>query len=311
MTAPNTPINLKVVNLLDVKASTGYPQIKLTWDTVTDAVSYNVYRNYVPYGTFTKLTNVTINEYTDNPAIESVASDGITSGITRIVDGLWYYSVTALNSANEESLATAPTSYLETEALATDPFQAITIGGQSYGVAPDEFTDFSDNEDLADFLQRLQGHAMWQLLQDGQDVILFKRLVEGTKCPHWQDDAQSCVTPLGLNADHSDACYGTGIVGGYYYPIKIRIRLVPAKVSMIMEREGFKLAVPTQSWTIWTPKLSNNDFFVTSDGSRYEISNVTHNNMRGGLVTHQVFDIIRKWEKDLIYSVPVPISLRT
>ena len=112
------------------------------------------------------------------------------------------------------------------------------------------------------------------LKQDGRDVLLFKRLLEGTKCPYWEDDNHQCPYPLGKAEDGIDACYNTGFVGGYYYPIKVRVRIVSALSKVAINREGMVVVNKPRSWTIWSPELTNMDFVVTSDGARYEITSV-------------------------------------
>jgi hypothetical protein len=129
----------------------------------------------------------------------------------------------------------------------------------------------------------------------------------GIKCPYWQDDSQQCANPKG-DANSENACYNTGLVGGYYSPIKVKIRFVPSGRLLEFMQEGIRMAMGTNSWTIWTPRLAMGDFFVKRDGRRYEIGEVTQNLIRG-LITNQVFKVTQKWPTDLLYAVPIATPL--
>jgi len=316
MPAPATPSNVKVVSLLDATNSKIAPKIKITWsaNTESDILKYIIYRNFTPYGTFIKVgeVNAPIVTFTDEPTLETVAAVvGVSQGISQGLDGLWYYRVSAVNTGAEEGVSSDPLTVEEVEAFDTNPFTSVTVGPSIINFAPDEAADLSDNEDLKEYFQRIRYHALWMLMQDGQDVLLFKRKAEGIKCPFWQEDAQQCQQPLGdPKFNTSNSCYNTGIVGGYYAPIQMKMRIIMDKMSVSTFKEGMRTTMTPRSWTIWTPRLGNFDFIVTSDGSRYEVTNVSRQVARGGLITHQSFDLIRKWETEMICSVPITATLR-
>lgn len=315
MTIPSIPTNLVVNNLLNTVNTRKHSSVLLTWDnnTETDIVSYNVYRSYIPYGVFNKIANVTVNTYTDDLTFSSTPSvPGDIGGINQAINGMWYYQVTAVNSLSEESLPTQAISYIEYEAFDTNPFSnSIIVGNSSYLYSPDSPFDMPDNEDLKEYFERIRAYNVWMLIQNGRDVLLFKRLKEGTKCPHWDDDNQQCPYPLGKSENMEDACYGTGIIGGYYPPLNVKFRIVSALSKIVINREGMVIDNKPRSWTIWSPNISNFDFIVTSAGDRYEITEVNSYEARGGLVTHQDCVLIKKWPTDLIYRVPVPSPLRS
>lgn len=314
MAKPSLVTNVVVVNNLDATNSRRFFSTTISWSaapSTENVVSYRVYRNFAPYGTFTLIATVTAPTvtYTDNLTLNST-SFGINEGITQAIEGFWYYRVSAVNNIGEESDRSAPVSYEENDAYLNDPFTSgYTVGDQMYGFTPETACDMPSNDGLNDYFNRIRSANMWLLLNNGQDVWLFKRRKEGTKCPHWQEDAQDCPYPLGKKENLQDACYGTGFVGGYYEPVRIKMRLVSAQSRVTLEKEGMRIDNSPKAWTIWTPRLANFDFFVTSDGSRYEIKSVNRYNARGGLITHQDCEIIRKWETDLIYKVPVPETL--
>lgn len=316
MTTPATVQDLVVTNLLANDNMARTFQVRIDWsaNSELDVVKYNIYRSYVPYGTFGKIAEVAAPTvtYTDTPSLNStVYVPGQGEAISQSIDGIWYYKVTAVNSLDEESTATEPISYQENEAFDENLFpNPYIIGNQSIDYSPDNYFDMPDNEDLKEYFQRMRYNNLWLLYQNGQEVLLYKRKREGAKCPHWDNDAQACAHPLGINNSLVDACYNTGILGGYYEPIRMRLRFVSSVSKVQIEREGMRIKNTPRSWTIWTPLLSNFDFFITSDGARYEITDVNRHRCRGGLITHQDFEIIRKWETDLINYVPVPTPLR-
>ena len=77
---PNTPTGLK--------ATAGSSQIDLTWNSVSDATSYYVWRNTAPTGTYAYLSETYSTSYTDYY---------VTAGTT------YYYKVCAVNSAGQQS----------------------------------------------------------------------------------------------------------------------------------------------------------------------------------------------------------------
>ena len=72
----------------DLVATEGDSEVNLTWTGATEATSYNVYRSYVSGGGYELLGNTTALTYPD---------DTVTNGT------LYYYAVTALDAAGNES----------------------------------------------------------------------------------------------------------------------------------------------------------------------------------------------------------------
>ena len=242
MTAPATPSNLVVQNNLDTNNAFRYASVTLTWDanTESDIDHYNIYRNYVPYGTFKKIGTATGVTFIDQLTFNSQSSESsMDQGISIAIDGYWYYRITAVNTSNEESELTIATSYFEYQAYNTNPFSdPMSVGGEDILYGDDDAADYPDNEDLAYYFSALRSRRVWQLHNMGQKVILFKRRKEGTKCPLWETDAESCPHPLGEKEDLIDACYGTGFLGGYYEPFIIKVRLVSEQSKISIDKNG-------------------------------------------------------------------------
>ena len=83
-TAPNAPTGVTATNV----GSSSSPQIKISWNSVSNATSYKVYRSSSSSGTYSQLGSATSNTYSydNNP-----------------LSGYNYYKVKAVNSAGESS----------------------------------------------------------------------------------------------------------------------------------------------------------------------------------------------------------------
>jgi len=95
--------------------------VALTWNAVSGATSYNVYRGTINGGPYSKIATVTAptTTYTDTPG-----------------NGTWYYTVTAVNSAGEsikstQVSATLPANLVLTAAPASLVFPTTNVGSTS------------------------------------------------------------------------------------------------------------------------------------------------------------------------------------
>ena len=136
--------------------------------------------------------------------------------------------------------------------------------------------------------------------RDGTWVWYFKQRAEGRRCDGWVDDLQQCRN--GKNCE----CHGTGLVHGYYAPVKILVRLVGSDRMLMQERFGLRTTFQASNWTIWEPRLATRDIIVTPDGRRFEITDVNASIIRGSVITHQTFKTTEKWPTDHVYKLPVP-----
>ena len=83
-TVPNAPTGVTATNV----GSSSYPQIEISWNSVSNATSYKVYRSSSASGTYSQLGSATSNTYKyDNDPLS----------------GHNYYKVKAVNSAGESS----------------------------------------------------------------------------------------------------------------------------------------------------------------------------------------------------------------
>ncbi len=133
----------------------------------------------------------------------------------------------------------------------------------------------------------------------GEKVKLLKRKWEGTRCSICWDEVRKTG-----EAD-CEACFGTGIEGGYYPAIDIVISLVNPAVKVIeIQDHGMRRTVAPRSWTLWEPQLQNKDLVFTKQGEGLWILNVTPTLWRG-LVLHQNFDTDTIEHSNVIYKLQV------
>ena len=83
-TVPNAPTGVTVINV----GSSSSPQIEISWNSVSNATSYNVYRSSTATGTYSQISSATSNTYLYDYSP---------------MTGYNYYKVKALNSAGESS----------------------------------------------------------------------------------------------------------------------------------------------------------------------------------------------------------------
>lgn len=263
--------NVKAINLLQNK------QIQLTWDAYAGATSYKVYRRAVPYGTFTFVAAVSAPTltYTDAPILIPLNE--------------WFFKVAAVTSGGEQALPDLGITCENANAFIEDPF---TQTG---------FPMYPENGQMSFIFEEIRRRHIWGVQLNGEDMVLYKKRYEGTKCPHVGSEDDQCPFPLG-NEELATKCYGTGYVGGYYGPLTIKVRRysVPQKVSI--EEQGYDISVAPKFWTIWTPRIESGDFLVTQENKRFEVTDVTPSTTRG-LMTKQDISVVLKKPTDIIYKV--------
>jgi hypothetical protein len=150
-----------------------------------------------------------------------------------------------------------------------------------------------------------QRHAA-VLEMDGEPFFWMKRMVDGTVCPYWDDSAGNCRDPLNVDA----ACYNTKYIGGYHFPLALKIGLPTAQRSVVFQDAGIMKTQPMKSWTLWTPRLCDRDMVInTRTGQRYELLNVQETGPWRGLCIVQFFDLrllVDKMDFGTVVPVPVP-----
>lgn len=141
----------------------------------------------------------------------------------------------------------------------------------------------------------------------GVPVVLVRRRWTGIRC--------KCFTQ---NSEHADLrceiCLGVGFVGPYqqfFNPRRsdgrIMVRFGPTEDDIKFDEKGFESTFIPDCWTLVVPAVKDRDFIIRfkSDGTeefRYEILNVTRNNLFGQELGSQKFRAQRVRKTDPIYQ---------
>lgn len=137
----------------------------------------------------------------------------------------------------------------------------------------------------------------WILDQGGERVKLFIRKQVGITCPCSRGDYKQ---PL----NDCPRCFGTTILGGYEGPYDVVIAPDDAERRIAQQSTGRTVEHVYEVWMGPTPLVSQRDFILKIDGSRYSVGPVRRPTNRG-MVLQQHFNIGILDEKDVRHTVPV------
>ena len=144
-----------------------------------------------------------------------------------------------------------------------------------------------DQAELEYYMEEMRRRHLTIVMLQGEDVILLRRLVQGTRCPYWQQEENQCSRPL----DPQAPCYNVGWIGGYSTALSIKVVYPPANKTAVTYDAGARLEFKPRPWTIHEPKLKERDVIIRKyTGLRYELTNVSEVVFRG-LPMHQEFDV--------------------
>jgi len=258
MGVPNPPTKVVVRNLLKADRS-----IAVLWESLNGLSGINVYRNYVPYGTFTKI----------NPSLLAPGLTGFIDSNAAIIDDTDpYYCVSLVNASGEGPLS-PPVTYEPLDNFQRDPFVGYPESPQLQVVAP--AGNLPTNLQMQYYFHEIRRRDLWLLEQDGGYCWLFKR--------NWPSQ-----TPQ--TAEELDRYDQFAREGQYFPPIKIKVRFVSAEQNKVLAEYGLRREKIPRSWTIWTPLIHDHDVIIDSRGRRFEVTSVTPHYFRD-LITHQDFDL--------------------
>lgn len=197
--------------------------------------------------------------------------------------------------------------------------------------------DIIDGFDIKFFIEEIRRRGLAMLQMNGEDFWLHIRRLYGQPCvcrtrsasgvlggrmtPMATDDynqigqdfdpkatgefeANEAKDPEFQSDSRCNFCFGTGIAGGYLPKIKIRVRYGNVPKRIIHYREyGMEFVHNFDSWTLWHPKLKENDMVIRiRDGERFFIKNVGNTAPRG-IALHQEFNATAENRNSPIYNV--------
>jgi len=277
-------------------------KIKATWNTIPSATKYMVYVSPTPYYK-NKVAEVTSAEYI------------FTSPLIVPEDVLFHFWVSYIDSnSNEIFIDLEPTTLFDKEFF-TDYRSKDLV---------DDY--ICDDEDIRSRFEEIRRRHKAVIETDGEDFYLYLRKWSGQPCncvdqstkliidnsdPGLVEKKQEIIdTVQNSDPDYSGRgrhldCFGTGIYGGYYPKIKIRIRYgsLPVRTAH-WTKSGIDFSHDFDSWTLWSPKLHEHDVLIRLiDGDRFSIQNVGETSVRGGIILHQEMKTLCLPRTDIIYQI--------
>jgi len=274
------PDNILVMN----KCQGTQGKYKIQWDPAILAESYNIYWNYVPYGSFMFLANTTDTYY--------IHSD------FSVIDGTYcYYKVSAVRNGKESELSRPQTAQNTSEYINNSTGTWIDTNNMLFDPHTNKYPT-SNNKTYkgVNYLplnvlrryqfNKIQRDEMWILQDRGELVWLIKQKRTNYSQPD-DDDARRI---------------GNSEIVEYYEPIKICVALASPNQTHTIIKGGMVLEKNTRSWTIYTPRIDDNDIIIDKENNRWQVQNVTRQKSFRGSVTWQQFDIIQVGINSPIYN---------
>jgi hypothetical protein len=114
-----------------------------------------------------------------------------------------------------------------------------------------------------------------------------------SKDPDYQESHEQCLD-----------CFGTGVAGGYLPKLRIRVRYGEMPRRIINLRDfGMEFTHVFNSWTLWHPRLKENDIIVRiRDGERFRVKQTSNSEWRG-IGLHQGFNANSETRESIIYKI--------
>jgi len=153
--------------------------------------------------------------------------------------------------------------------------------------------EYIDEEYFSELLNLVQERELALLDSMGENVLLYKRRFNGIRCQeHKLIDLEKStpenvvLSPIFDNYESENdssfpsqerciRCFNTGIVGGYYPFVKIKIRYggMP-EILTVFDNKGMLVHTTFNSWTLAEPALNEHDIIVRENGERYVVQRV-------------------------------------
>jgi len=216
------------------KPGDNYNELEITWEAVPGAVAYNVYGSPSP---FTKnLLNLTPITATNLTYVVPSAPDDI----------VWHFWIKWISNAQVETLieTEGATIYTNVDKFEPEHYGAAqTPQTTSYGAhaLPQVMMPFYKDE--------IRRRHQTILNNDGEDFYLYLRKWSGDTCP--KQDERVSSDPDNDSLFNCDLCFGTGILGGYWSKIMIRMRYGDMPVRRIAyKKESIEFSEDFNSWTL-------------------------------------------------------------
>jgi virulence-associated protein VagC len=151
--------------------------------------------------------------------------------------------------------------------------------------------------DRMDYMQtEMIRRQKWLLEQRAEPTWLMIRRTKGEPC--------FCMQASGEPRTGCDACYQTGIIGGYYGPIDFLFVDPDSGATVESEEGGKKVTRESQAFTVPAPMIQSGDMIVRRNGERWIIGPVTYKTHRGVLL-QQDYSAAVMMHNDVRYKIPL------
>jgi len=242
------------------------------WEEQKDATEYNVYGSFSPLFSIKKKLNkdvISSSQLSFNFYPPIIPEDfQVHFWVSKIVNNEEIFL--QIEPATEE---TSTTNFLDTNIQTSH--------------------DIPINDPINKFMkyayEEIRRRHKFILENDGEDAYLYIRRWFGTPCQCTDADSSD---PDYQARGRCVLCYGTGIFGGYFpkIPIKIRYEAMPTRI-LKFEKFGVVREHNWTSWTLWSPKLHEHDILIRSkSGDKFEIIKPSQSEIRG-LPFRQAFSL--------------------
>ena len=175
----------------------------------------------------------------------------------------------------------------------------VLMGGAEEHLPGAPGTEIADTfqVDRMDYMQsEMIRRQKWLLEQRAEPVYLMIRRTKGEPC--------HCTKASGEPRTGCDACFATGILGGYYGPIDFLFIDPDSAATVETEEGGKKVTRESQAWHVPAPMIQSGDLIVRRNGERWIIGPVTYKTHRGVLL-QQDYSASVLMHNDVRYKIPL------
>jgi hypothetical protein len=151
------------------------------------------------------------------------------------------------------------------------------------------------------YVNEIRRRNQVMLENDGEDYDVYLRRWEGATCPH--EDERRSGDPDYNTLTKCPLCFGTGILGGFYHKLTIKLRYndIPQhKISFM--GQGLTYGHDFDSWALWSPIFREHDVIVDRVGDRFIFENTAKSSWRG-VVLQQKMRLLALQTGDIRYTV--------
>ena len=275
----------------EIMSATNLWSTKISWVSITGAVSYNLYVSISPFRNGNLVQN-------------GITSNSTTFNLPVFPENIkFYYWVAAVDAQGDIA-------YILKDPVSVQTRLEVTA------FAPNQITpDLRNvpntsqlNKEMRKAVSYIRANHRLQLQLGAENGILFK-IRRAADAPYGVPCA--CTTSALASSDpdyqgrgRCTFCFGTGIFGGYYpgVPLLFRYESAPADVYK-RTSQGFQIEHKFNSWTLWEPKIDQDDIIVrVGTGQRFRV-NETHQSSIHGITLHQEFDLKEVEHDSILYQV--------